>query len=72
MGRQGKVTGAEEKRATGKRGDRGKQTDRHLKVGRRSWWVQRETRGRGALMAVCRAGRWNMQGFVGAEGCVCL
>lgn len=48
--RQGKVTGAEEKRATGRRGDRGKKADRHWDGGReggcrRSWWVQRETEG---------------------------
>lgn len=48
MGRQGKVkgkvTGAEEKRATGKRGDGGKEADRHWEGGGRRWWAQRDRR----------------------------
>lgn len=30
---------------------------------------RQKVRGRGVLMAVCRAGLWGMQGVVGAEGC---
>lgn len=60
MGRLGKVTGAEEKRATGNRGDGGKQADR-VGAGRQ------KVRGRGVLMAVCRAGLGGMQGVVGEE-----
>lgn len=44
MGRQGKVTGAEEKRATGRRGDGGKESDREWEGGGRRWSVPRDRR----------------------------
>lgn len=60
------MTGAEEKSATGRRGDEGKKPDRSLEeiVGAE----RQKVMGRGVLMALCRAGLWGMQGLVGAEG----
>lgn len=72
MERQGKVTGAEEKRAAGKRGDGRKESDGQWEGDGRGGAERQKVRNRGVLMAVCRAGLLGIQGVVGAEGLLCV
>lgn len=67
------MTGAEEKRATGKRGRQRKRSRQALggKWEEVMGTERQKVRGREVLMAVCRAGLWGMQGVVGAQRCMC-